>query len=132
SLKPSWDSKWTVNINTEMNYWPAELTNLSECHEPLFQMIREVSQTGSIVAREHYNAPGWVLHHNTDLWRGAAPINAANHGIWPTGGAWLALHLWERYLFTQDLPFLKEPAYPLLKGSAEFFTRFLIKDLKTG
>src|SRR5690606_13578786 len=72
------------------------------------------------------------LHHNTDLWRGAAPINAANHGIWPTGGAWLALHLWERYLFTQDLTFLKETAYPLLKGSAEFFTRFLIKDLKTG
>lgn len=132
SLQPPWDSKLTVNINTEMNYWPAELTNLSECHEPLFQMIKDVSKTGTTVAREHYNASGWVLHHNTDLWRGAAPINAANHGIWPTGGAWLVLHLWERYLFTKDLDFLAETAYPLIKGSAEFFTEFLYKDPKTG
>lgn len=131
-LNPSWDSKYTVNINTEMNYWPAEMTNLSECHEPLFQMVREVSQTGAEVAKEHYNAKGWVLHHNTDVWRGAAPINASNHGIWVTGGAWLSLHLWEHYRFTQDKAFLQNTAYPLMKGAAAFFLDFLVKDPKTG
>lgn len=131
-LNPSWDSKYTVNINTEMNYWPAEMTNLSECHEPLFQMVKDVSQTGTEVAKEHYNAKGWVLHHNTDVWRGAAPINASNHGIWVTGGAWLSLHLWERYRFTQDKAFLQNTAYPLMKGAAEFFLDFLVKDPKTG
>ncbi|MGG7664874.1 glycoside hydrolase family 95 protein [Dyadobacter sp. BHUBP1] len=131
-LNPSWDSKYTVNINTEMNYWPAEMTNLSECHEPLFQMVKEVSQTGTEVAKEHYNAKGWVLHHNTDVWRGAAPINASNHGIWVTGGAWLSLHLWEHYRFTQDKAFLQNTAYPLMKGAAEFFLDFLVKDPKTG
>ncbi|WP_342087482.1 glycoside hydrolase family 95 protein [Dyadobacter sp. OTU695] len=131
-LNPSWDSKYTVNINTEMNYWPVEMTNLSECHEPLFQMVKEVSETGTEVAQEHYNAKGWVLHHNTDVWRGAAPINASNHGIWVTGGAWLSLHLWEHYRFTQDKAFLQKMAYPLMKGAALFFLDFLVKDPKTG
>lgn len=131
-LDPSWDSKYTVNINTEMNYWPVEMTNLSECHEPLFQMVKEVSETGTEVAQEHYNAKGWVLHHNTDVWRGAAPINASNHGIWVTGGAWLSLHLWEHYRYTQDKAFLQKTAYPLMKGAAEFFLDFLVKDPKTG
>jgi alpha-L-fucosidase 2 len=130
NIRPPWESKYTVNINTEMNYWPAELTNLSECHEPLFQMIQEVSETGKGVAKEHYNCDGWVLHHNTDIWRGAAPINASHHGIWVTGGAWLSTHLWEHYQFTQDKEFLKEK-YPLLKGAAEFFTEFLYKDPNT-
>lgn len=130
-LDPPWQSKWTVNINAEMNYWPVEVANLSECHEPLFNMIDECSQTGAIVAKEHYNADGWVLHHNTDIWRGAAPINASNHGIWVTGGAWLCSHLWEHYLFTQDKEFLAEK-YDVIKGAALFFTQFLIKDPKTG
>ncbi|WP_327486857.1 glycoside hydrolase family 95 protein [Telluribacter sp.] len=132
SLTPPWDSKWTVNINTEMNYWPAELTGLPECHEPLFAMIKDVSETGQKVAREHYNLDGWVLHHNTDIWRGAAPINAADHGIWVSGGAWLSLHLWQHYLFTQDKEFLQKTGYPLMKGAAQFFTNFLTEDPKTG
>lgn len=131
-LNPSWDSKYTVNINTEMNYWPAEMTNLSECHEPLFAMVKDLSITGAEVAKEHYNANGWLVHHNTDVWRGAAPINASNHGIWVTGGAWLSLHLWEHYRFTQDKDFLKNTAYPLMKGAAAFFLDFLVKDPKTG
>ncbi|MEX0324360.1 MAG: glycoside hydrolase N-terminal domain-containing protein [Puniceicoccaceae bacterium] len=128
SIAPPWDSKYTININTEMNYWPAELTNLSECHEPLFEMLRDLQVTGAEVAKEHYDADGWVVHHNTDGWRGAAPINASNHGIWPTGGAWLATHLWERYLFTGDREFLAETAYPLMKGSCDFFLDYLIED----
>jgi alpha-L-fucosidase 2 len=131
-LNPSWDSKYTVNINTEMNYWPAEMTNLSECHEPLFAMLKDLSKTGAEVAKEHYNANGWLVHHNTDVWRGAAPINASNHGIWVTGGAWLSLHLWEHYRFTQDKEFLKNTAYPLMKGAATFFLDFLVKDPKSG
>ena len=130
-LNPPWESKWTVNINAEMNYWPVEVTNLSECHEPLFNMIDECSQTGALVAKEHYNADGWVLHHNTDIWRGTAPINASHHGIWVSGGAWLCSHLWEHYLFTQDKGFLEEK-YDVIKGSALFFTQFLVKDPKTG
>ncbi|MDQ6479099.1 glycoside hydrolase family 95 protein [Dyadobacter sp. LHD-138] len=131
-LNPAWDSKYTVNINTEMNYWPVEMTNLSELHQPLFSMIKDLSETGKEVAREHYNAEGWLVHHNTDIWRGAAPINAANHGIWVTGGAWLSLHLWEHYRFTQDKEFLEKTAYPLMKGAAEFFVNFLVKDPKSG
>ena len=117
-----------MNINTEMNYWQAELANLSECHEPLFDMIKELAESGREVAREHYGARGWVLHHNTDAWRGAAPINASNHGIWPVGGAWLCAHLWERYLFSGDQAFLKETAYPLMKSASEFFVDYLIED----
>lgn len=129
---PPWGSKYTTNINAEMNYWPAELLNLSPMHEPLFKMIEELSVTGKQTAKDHYNAPGWVLHHNTDLWRGAAPINAANHGIWVTGGAWLCQHLWEHYLFTQDKNFLRNKAYPIMKEAALFFNDFLIKDPVTG
>ncbi len=100
-LQPPWDSKWTININTEMNYWPAEVCNLSECHEPLFDLIDDCAESGRKTAQAHYDCRGWVLHHNTDLWRGTAPINHSNHGIWVTGGAWLCQHLWEHYLFTR-------------------------------
>ena len=131
-LAPAWDSKWTVNINTEMNYCPAEIANLAECQEPLYDMIADCAETGKSVAKEHYNASGWVLHHNTDIWRGTAPINHSNHGIWVTGGAWLSRHLWEHYQFSQDKQFLAQKAYPLMRGAAEFFTQFLIKDPKTG
>ena len=130
-LDPPWDSKWTVNINTEMNYWPTEVTNLSECHEPLFKLLEEVSQTGKKVAKAHYHSDGWVLHHNTDIWRGAAPINASNHGIWQTGGAWLCHHFWEHYLFTQDRDFLAQ-YFPILKGAALFFKETLFRDPETG
>jgi alpha-L-fucosidase 2 len=125
-LAPPWDSKYTININTEMNYWPAEITNLSECAEPLFAMLEDLSQTGQNVAKEHYNLNGWVTHHNTDIWRGAAPINHANHGIWPTGGAWLSQHLWWHYQFTGDMEFLKNRSYPVLKEASRFFSEYLI------
>jgi len=125
---PPWDSKYTININTEMNYWLAELTNLSECHEPLFSMVEDLRVTGGEVAKDFYGADGWVVHHNTDGWRGAAAINASNHGIWPMGGAWLCTHLWEHYLFTGDKTFLKERAYPALKGVSEFFADYLVED----
>jgi alpha-L-fucosidase 2 len=128
SVNPPWDSKYTVNINTEMNYWLTEPTNLRECGRPLFDALMEISRTGGVIAQKHYNAPGWVLHHNFDLWRGAAPINASNHGIWPTGGAWLCQHLWWHYLYTGDKIFLARRAYPLMKGAAEFFLAYLIED----
>ena len=131
-LTPPWGSKYTTNINLEMNYWPAEMLNLSSTAEPLFDMIDELRQTGSQTARMHYGAPGWVLHHNTDVWRGTAPINASNHGIWVSGAAWLCHHLWEHYLYTQDKAFLRDRAYPAMKESALFFNSFLIKDPKTG
>jgi len=131
-LEPPWDSKWTVNINTEMNYWPTESCNLSPCHEPLFDMLDEIAKSGRKVAKEHYNARGWVLHHNTDIWRGAAPINASNHGIWPTGGAWLCQHLWWHFEYTRDTDFLRNSAYPLIKGAAQFFADVLVEDPKTG
>jgi alpha-L-fucosidase 2 len=131
-LTPPWGSKYTTNINAEMNYWPAELLNLSPMHQPLFTMIGELAQNGKATAKEYYNAPGWVLHHNTDIWRGTAAINASNHGIWVTGGAWLCQHLWEHYLFTQDKIFLKEKAYPIMKEAALFFNSFLVKDPATG
>ncbi|MFA6560594.1 MAG: glycoside hydrolase family 95 protein [Verrucomicrobiia bacterium] len=130
-LKPPWDSKYTCNINTEMNYWPAEVGALGECHEPLFTALADLAETGRIVAKEHYNARGWVVHHNFDLWRGAAPINAANHGIWMTGSGWMALHLWEHFLFTQDRQFLKKTAFPLMKGAAQFYADYLVEDPQT-
>ena len=131
-IKPPWDSKWTVNINTEMNYWPVETCNLSECHEPLFDLIEECAVSGAKTARAHYDADGWVLHHNTDIWRGTAPINSATHGTWVTGGAWLSKHLWEHYLFTGDQEFLRKRGYPAMKGAALFFTQYLSKDPHTG
>lgn len=132
SLKPAWDSKWTVNINTEMNYWPAEVANLSECATPLFDLIADCAVTGHKTAQAHYGARGWVLHHNTDLWRGTAPINASNHGIWVSGGSWLCQHLWEHYLFTGDQSFLAERAYPLMHDAALFFVDYLSRDPLTG
>jgi len=131
-LNPSWDSKYTVNINTEMNYWPVEVLNIAECHEALFKMLDEVIPSGEKVAKDHYNAGGWVLHHNTDIWRGAAPINASNHGIWVTGSGWLSHHYWEHYLFSRDTDFLLKEAWPAMKGAAIFYTDFLVKDPKTG
>ncbi|MEO8406242.1 MAG: glycoside hydrolase N-terminal domain-containing protein [Chitinophagaceae bacterium] len=131
-VTPPWGSKYTTNINLEMNYWPAELLNLSPMHQPLFTMIDELAQAGKQTAKLHYNVPGWVLHHNTDVWRGTAPINASNHGIWVSGGAWLCHHLWEHYLFTQDKQFLQTRAYPVMKQAALFFNSFLIKDPATG
>jgi alpha-L-fucosidase 2 len=127
-LAAPWDSKYTCNINTQMNYWPAEMGNLSECAEPLFAALEELAVTGAEVAREHYGARGWVVHHNFDLWRGAAPINNANHGIWPTGGAWLCQHLWWHYQFTGDRGFLARTAYPLMRGACEFFLDTLVED----
>jgi alpha-L-fucosidase 2 len=127
-MDPPWESKYTTNINFEMNYWPAELCNLSECHEPMFSLIEDCSITGRSIAQKHYNSRGWVLHHNTDIWRGAAPINASNHGIWPTGGAWMSQHLWWRYQFTLDEEFLRNRAYPILKEAAFFFMDYLIED----
>jgi len=132
SLRPAWDSKMTVNINTEMNYWPAETANLSECAEPLFDMIGDCAVTGRKTAAAHYGAPGWVLHHNTDIWRGTAPINNSDHGIWPSGGAWLCLHLWEHYQFNGDKDFLRSRAYPVMKEAAVFFMNYLSKDPITG
>jgi len=131
-IRPPWESKWTTNINTEMNYWPAEVCNLSECHEPLFDMLDDLVVSGRKTAKAHYGCRGWVFHHNTDLWRGTAPINNSNHGIWVTGGAWLTQHLWEHYRFTGDRKFLAERAYPVMKGAALFFVDFLIKDPETG
>jgi alpha-L-fucosidase 2 len=132
SDSPPWDSKYTDNINTEMNYWPVEETNLAECHLPLFEALKDLARSGAVVAKEQYNARGWVVHHNFDLWRGAAPINASNHGIWQTGGAWLSTHLWEHYLFTGDRRFLRETAYPLMKDAAQFFVDTLVKDPASG
>ena len=132
SLNPPWDSKYTCNINTEMNYWPALTTNLAECQTPLDDAITDLSHTGASVAKEQYGARGWVTHHNFDIWRGAAPINASNHGIWVVGGAWLCQHLWEQYLFTGDKKFLAEKAYPAMKGASEFFLDFLVKDPRSG
>jgi alpha-L-fucosidase 2 len=127
SLNPPWGSKYTININTQMNYWPAEVTNLADCAEPLFRMVRELSETGRRLAQEHYGAPGWVTHHNTDLWRATGPIDAAFYGTWPTGGAWLSLHLWEHYRFGGDRAFLEE-AYPVMRGAAEFFLATLVEE----
>ena len=125
-LTPAWDSKYTININAEMNYWPAEITNLSELSEPIISLTEDLAQTGKNVAKEHYNLEGWVAHHNTDIWRGAAPINNANHGVWPVGGAWLCQHLWWHYQFTGDVDFLKHRAYPIMKEAARYFKGYLI------
>jgi alpha-L-fucosidase 2 len=130
-MNPAWDSKYTTNINTEMNYWPAEVANLSECAEPLFHMVRELTDQGRETAREFYGARGWVHHQNTDLWRVTAPMDGPSWGAFTTGGAWLSTHLWEHYLYTGDKEFLRE-YYPVLKGSAEFFLDFLRPDPRHG
>ncbi len=130
-INPPWKSKYTTNINAEMNYWPAELTNLSECHEPFIKLINECAETGEKVAREHYDCNGWILHHNTDIWRNTAPISLPFIGPWVSGSGWVSHHLWERYLFTQDEEFLRKE-YPVIKKAAQFYSEFLIKDPKTG
>ncbi|MDP2890027.1 MAG: glycoside hydrolase family 95 protein [Bacteroidota bacterium] len=126
-LAPAWDSKYTVNINTEMNYWPSEITNMTEMNEPLVQMIRELSETGKKTAQDMYGARGWVLHHNTDIWRINGPIDGATWGMWPMGGAWLSQHLFEKYAFSGDKEFLKS-VYPVIKESAMFFLDFLVEE----
>ncbi len=123
-MNPSWDSKYTTNINTEMNYWPVESSNLSECAEPLVRMIKELTDQGTQVAREHYGAKGWVFHQNTDIWRVAAPMDGPTWGTFTVGGAWLCTHIWEHYAYTRDATFLKE-SYPLIEGSVQFFMDFL-------
>lgn len=123
---PPWGSKYTININIQMNYWAAENGNLSECHEPLFDLIRDLSVTGRRTAQTHYRASGWMAHHNTDAWRGAAPVDGSTWGIWPTGGAWFCLHIWEHYQYTLDVSFLSE-MFPLMKGAAEFFFDALVE-----
>jgi alpha-L-fucosidase 2 len=130
SLAPSWDSKYTININTEMNYWPAEVTNLSELHLPLFDLIDNAREDGRRVARTLYGARGFVLHHNTDLWGHAVPIDQPRSGLWPMGGAWLALHFWDHYDYTRDRNFLLERAYPALKEAAEFLLDSMVDDGK--
>ena len=129
-MSPPWESKYTVNVNTEMNYWPAEVTNLAECHEPLLRMVSELVENGARTARVHWGARGWVCHHNTDLWRQTAPIDGPLWGFWPTGGAWLCQHLWEHYEFAPDRGYLAK-VYPVMKGAAQFFLDTLVEEPKT-
>ena len=125
-MRPPWDSKYTININAEMNYWPAEKTNLSELHEPLLQMVKELSVTGVQTAKDMYGARGWMAHHNTDIWRATGAVDGAFWGAWANGGGWLSMHLWEHYLYNGDKKFLAT-AYPVLKGAALFYVDFLIE-----
>lgn len=130
-LAAPWDGKYTININTEMNYWPAEVTNLSETHQPLFQMVKELSVTGRETARTMYGCDGWVAHHNTDIWRATGPVDKAFYGTWPMGGAWLTTHLWQHFLYSGDRQFLAE-VYPALKGSADFYLDYLVAHPRYG
>lgn len=127
SMNPPWGSKYTININTEMNYWPVDTANMGECIDPLTSMVMDLTHTGARTAKVMYNAQGWVVHHNTDLWRASAPIDSPFSGIWPTGGAWLCQNLWDHYLFTGDKEYLKK-IYPAMKGSAQFFLDTLIDE----
>ncbi len=128
---PAWDSKYTSNINVEMNYWPAEVTNLTECHDPFIQMVKDVSVTGAETAEQMYGARGWTLHHNTDIWRTTGAVDNGSVGVWPTCNAWFCAHLWEKYLYSGDKTYLAE-VYPVMKGCAQFFQDFLVKDPNTG
>ena len=125
-LWPSWSSKWTCNINVEMNYWAAETANLAECHEPLFDLIADLRVAGQQTARNWYGCRGFVVHHNTDLWRGTAPVDGVQ-GVWPMGGVWLVQHLWEHYAFSGDKEFLRQKAYPAMKDAAMFALDFLVE-----
>jgi len=132
-LRPPWSSNFTININTEMNYWPAEVTNLSEIHQPLFDLIKNIAVTGAATAKEFYNMNGWVAHHNSDIWAVSNPVGNMGEGDpkwanWPQGGNWLCQHLWEHYSFTKDKKFLKETAYPLMKGAVMFCIDWLVQD----
>jgi alpha-L-fucosidase 2 len=125
---PPWNSGYTININTEMNYWPAEVTNLSECHEPLFRLIKECLVNGAETAKNMYGNRGWVAHHNVDIWRQTYPVdNQARFSFWPMAQGWLTSHMWERYLFTEDETFLKNELYPVIKGAAEFYADWLVE-----
>lgn len=126
-LMPPWDSKYTVNINAEMNYWPSEITNLSELNEPLIQMVQELSETGQKTAQDMYGANGWILHHNTDIWRINGPIDGSTWGMWLMGGAWLSQHLYDKYAFNGETEYLKT-VYPAIKGATLFFLDFLIEE----
>lgn len=130
-LNAPWDGKYTININTEMNYWPAEVTNLSETHEPLFDLVQDLSVTGRETARTMYGCNGWLAHHNTDIWRVTGPVDKAFYGTWPVGGAWLTTHLWQHYLYTGDKDFLRK-SYPAMKGAADFFLGYMIPHPKYG
>jgi alpha-L-fucosidase 2 len=130
-MNPPWGSKYTCNINIQMNHWPMDLTGISECNAPFFTTIKELAEAGQITAREHYGAEGWVLHHNWDLWRATAPVNRSNHGIWVGGSGWITLHIWEHFLYTGDLEFLRE-YYPVMTGAVQFYTDFLYEDEITG
>jgi alpha-L-fucosidase 2 len=132
-LRPPWSSNWTININTQMNYWPAETCNLAECHGPLFDLVEGLARNGRTTAQVNYGAKGWVSHHNADLWRQSAPVGNYGEGSptwanWQMSGPWLCAHFWEHYQFTQDHVFLKERAWPVMKGSAEFCLDWLIED----
>ncbi len=127
-VQPPWFSDYTVNINTQMNYWPAEIAGLSECHEPLFDMLEQLSVTGARTATIHYGCRGWTTHHNVDLWRSSTPTGGhPMWAFWPLGGAWLVRHLWERYMFTGDMDFLRERAFPIMKGAALFCLDWLVE-----
>ncbi|OWR26517.1 alpha-amylase [Saccharibacillus sp. O23] len=127
-IEPPWNSNYTTNINVQMNYWPAEVVNLGECHEPMHRMIGELAQAGRRTARIHYGARGWTAHHNVDLWRMTTPSGGdASWAFWPMGGLWMSAHLWEHYLFTRDARFLREQAYPILRGAALFALDWLVE-----
>lgn len=125
-MNPPWDSKYTININAQMNYWPAECTNLAELHEPFLQMVKELSETGRQTARNMYGARGWTAHHNTDIWRTTGAIDGAFWGAWNAGGGWTSQHLWQHYLYNGDLDYL-ESVYTILKGAALFYIDFLVE-----
>jgi alpha-L-fucosidase 2 len=125
-MRPPWDSKYTININAQMNYWPAEKTNLAELHEPFLRMVKELSETGQETARVMYGARGWMAHHNTDIWRATGAIDGATWGMWVAGGGWTAQHLWEHYLYNGDKTYLAS-VYPVLKGAALFYVDYLVE-----
>lgn len=129
SLTPAWDSKYTVNINAEMNYWPAEKTNLSELHRPFLEMVKDLAVTGQETAKTMYGTRGWMVHHNTDIWRTTGAVDGAFWGLWTAGGGWMSQHLWEHYLYEGDKEFLAS-IYPILKGAALFYVDFLVEHPK--
>ena len=140
-VSPPWGSNYTTNINTEMNYWLAENTNLSECHQPLFDFLKELTVNGAVTAKESYGInEGWVEHHNSDIWAKTSTVGGYDHdpkssvkwSAWPMGGAWMSLHLYDHYLFTGDKAFLSKTAYPIMKGAAQFMLHWLVTDPKTG
>jgi alpha-L-fucosidase 2 len=130
-LFPAWDSKYTLNINAEMNYWPAEPTNLAELHEPMIQMVRELSEAGRETARTMYDADGWVTHHNTDIWRIAGPVDGSYWGMWPMGGVWLSQHLFDKFDYSGDVEYLRS-VYDILRGAVEFCLSYMVEEPENG